>query len=86
MSIKIWEEIIVNWNETSNIVIENEKKKGQIKIIKEDQEDSNIKLEGVEFQIIDKNNRIVEKIKTDKNGETITSRLPIGNYIIKETI
>lgn len=78
-------DIEVKWNETSEITIENEKKKGQIKVIKQDKENSEIKLEGVEFQIIDNNNRIVDKIKTDKNGVAITSRLPIGEYIIKET-
>lgn len=78
-------DIEVKWNETSGITIENEKKKGQIKVVKQDKENSEIKLEGVEFQIIDSNNSIVDKIKTDKDGVAITSRLPIGEYIIKET-
>lgn len=77
-------DIEVKWNETLKHVIENEKKKGQIKIIKQDKEKSEIKLAGVEFQIIDGNHRILEKIKTDKNGEAITSYLPIGNYTVKE--
>lgn len=79
------EDIVVKWNKTSEIVIENEKKKGQIKVIKEDADHHQIKLSGIEFEVIDKNNRIVEKIVTDKNGEAITSRLPIGEYKIKET-
>ena len=76
--------IEVKWNETSEIKIENEKKKGQIKIIKQDAENSNIKLEGVEFQIKDSNNKIVDRVVTDKEGLAISSKLPIGEYKIKE--
>jgi len=76
--------IEVKWNETTEITIQNEKKKGQIQIIKQDKENSKIKLEGVEFQIIDSNNQIVDEIKTNSNGEAITKRLPIGDYTIKE--
>ena len=76
--------VLVNWNETMEYKVENEKKKGQIKIIKVDADYNEVKLEGVEFQIIDKNNHIIETIKTNSNGETVTSRIPIGNYKIKE--
>lgn len=79
------EDITVKWNETSEIVIENEKKKGQIKVIKEDKDNNQIKLSGVEFEVLDKNNRIIEKVVTDEKGEAITSRLPIGEYKVKET-
>lgn len=78
-------EIIVKWNDTSEFFIQNEKKKGTIKIIKEDFDNSNIKISGVEFEIIDKNNRIVEKLVTNKDGEAVSSKLPIGEYKIKET-
>lgn len=78
------ENIEVKWNKTSEVIITNEKKKGQIKIIKQDKENNQIKLEGVEFQIIDSNNRIVDKVKTNSKGEAITSKLPIGEYKIKE--
>lgn len=74
----------VKWNETSDLIIENEKKKGQIKIIKVDKDYNDIKLEGIEFQIMNKNNRIIEKIQTNKDGEALSSRLPIGEYKIKE--
>lgn len=78
------EDIVVKWNETSKVTIENEKKKGQIRVIKKDKDHNEIKLSGVEFEVIDSKNRIVEKIVTDRNGEAITSRLPIGKYKIKE--
>ncbi len=74
----------VKWNEITNVKVENEKKKGQIKVIKIDKDYNEVKLEGVEFQVIDKNNHVIETIKTDHNGEAATSRIPIGNYKIKE--
>ena len=77
--------VLVNWNETMEYKIENEKKKGQIRIIKVDADYNEVKLVGVEFQIIDKNNHIIEAIKTDSNGEAVSSRIPIGEYKIKET-
>ena len=77
-------DILVKWNETSEIVIENEKKKGQIKVIKQDADNNNIKLSGVKFQVIDEQNRMVEEIETDQNGVATTSRLPIGTYKLKE--
>ena len=76
--------IEVKWNETTEITIQNEKKKGQIKITKQDKENNNIKLEGVEFHIIDSNNRAVDEIKTNSVGVAVTKRLPIGEYTIKE--
>lgn len=78
------QDIIVKWNETSTITIENEKKKGQIKIIKQDKDYENIKLSGVEFEILDSSNRIIEKIVTDESGEALSSRLPIGEYKARE--
>ncbi|MBO5004940.1 MAG: Cys-Gln thioester bond-forming surface protein [Clostridia bacterium] len=77
-------DVTIKWNETSEIKVENEKRKGQIKIIKVDKDYNEVKLENVEFQIIDSNNRILETVKTDKNGEAKTSKLPIGEYKIKE--
>lgn len=77
-------DVTIKWNEISEVKVENEKKKGQIKIIKVDRDYNEVKLENVEFQIIDNNNRIVETIKTDKNGEAKTSKLPIGEYTVKE--
>ncbi len=84
-NLSIDNDVVVKWNETSEVVVENEKKKGKIKIIKVDQDNKEIKLEGVEFKIIDKENNVVETIKTDKNGEALSSNLPIGEYKIKET-
>lgn len=78
------EDIIVEWNETADVVIENEKQKGRIKVIKQDVENNEIKLEGVKFQIFDVNNKVVDEIITDKNGEAYSSKLLIGEYKVKE--
>ena len=77
-------EVTMEYNKTKEIIIQNEKKKGQIEIYKTDAENNMIKIENVEFEVINSNNEVVEIIKTDKNGHAITSKLPIGEYIIKE--
>lgn len=71
-------------NQIENIEFQNEKKKGQIEVFKVDAENKEIKLEGVEFEVINSDNEVVEIIKTDKNGYAKTSRIPIGEYKLKE--
>lgn len=78
------EDIIVEWNKTADVVIENEKQKGKIKVIKQDSEKNEIKLEGVKFQIYDINNKVVDEMITDENGEAYSSKLLIGEYKVKE--
>lgn len=70
----------VSWNETTNAMIENELKKGSIKIIKVDKDNNEIKIPGVVFQVLDKNNKILETIVTNSDGIAITSRYPIRDY------
>lgn len=76
----------VNWNETTNLTVTNEKKKGQIRIIKVDLDDNEVKLSNVTFEIYNNKGNLVETLVTDQNGIAISSRLPIGDYTIKETI
>ncbi len=77
--------VILEENKITNVAFENEKKKGQVKVIKVDKDNNEIKLEGVLFQILDENGNIVETLKTDKNGEAISKKLPIDKtYTIKE--
>lgn len=77
--------VSIKENETISMKIENEKKKGQIKVIKLDKENNKIKIPGVEFEILDREGNLVEKIKTDSDGVAYSSRIPIGEYYIKET-
>ena len=77
-------EVKINWNETSNILIENEKKKGQVEIYKIDQEDKNVKISGVIFDLLDLNGKVVERLTTDSDGHAISKKIPIGEYYLKE--
>ena len=73
-------EIIVSQYETTETKIENETKKGQIKVIKIDSENNKIKLEGVKFEVQDKYGKVLETLITDKNGEATTSKYAVKDY------
>ena len=78
----------VKWNETQEIKVENELKKGQIKVIKVDSENRETKLKGVKFEVLDKNNKVLETIVTDEKGEALTSKYALRDYenlYLKET-
>lgn len=60
--------------------IQNELKKGQVKVIKVDKQNNEIKLKGVEFEILDSENNVVEKLITDENGEAISKKYPLRDY------
>ena len=82
-------EIEIKWSESTNTTIENELKKSQVKVIKVDKDNHKIKLENVEFEVLDENGNVLETIKTNKNGEAITSRYPIRDFkklYLRETI
>lgn len=82
-------EIEIKWKESTNTTIENELKKSQVKVIKVDKDNHEIKLENVVFEVLDKNGNVLETIKTNKNGEAITSRYPIRDFeklYLRETI
>jgi len=66
------------------LIIENEKKKGQIKVNKVDKDNNNIKIENVEFQILNKNNEVVDILTTNVEGVAVSKKLPIGEYYLKE--
>ena len=70
--------------EITTLNVENQKKKGKIEIYKIDKENNEIKLENVEFEILDKNHNVIEKLITNKEGKAITKELPIGEYFVKE--
>lgn len=73
-------EVKVEWNETTETTIENELKKGRVKVIKVDNENSEIKLAGVEFEVLDKDGNVLETITTNEQGEAYTSRYAIRDY------
>ena len=73
-------DVEVEWNLTKELQIQNELKKGAIKIIKVDEEDHEVKLENVKFKVMDKDGNVLEELITDKNGEAETSRYPIRDF------
>ncbi len=75
----------LKYNEAKEIKIENELKRGSIKVIKIDKDNNKIRIPGVEFKIYDEKGKEVESLKTDKNGEAISKKLPINqNYKVQE--
>lgn len=70
----------VKWDTTEESIVENELKKGQIKVIKVDKDNKETKLEGVTFEVLDENDKVLEKIITNENGEALTSRYPIRDF------
>lgn len=80
-------DIEVIYNKTTNIEIENELKTGQIKVIKVDSDNPEIKLKDVEFEVMDQNGNVLETIKTDENGEATTQKYALRDFeklILKE--
>ena len=73
-------ELKVEWNTTTNTTIENELKKSQVKVIKVDKENHEVKLKDVVFDVLDSEGNVLETIITDKNGEAMTSRYPVRDY------
>lgn len=69
----------------NNIIMENEKKKGQVEIHLIDNENSSIVLNNSEIEILDVENNLVEVLKSNENGIAMSSRLPIDKvYRIKQ--
>lgn len=73
-------DIKIEWNKTTEAVVQNELKKGQIKVIKVDKENNEVKLEGVKFGVYDKDNNLLETIVTNNDGEALTQRYPVRDF------
>jgi len=79
------QKVVLEPGEIKTLTFENELKKGQIKIIKVDKDNNEIHLSGVEFQIIDEDDNIVDTIITGENGIAVSKELRIDKkYFIKE--
>ena len=66
------------------LTLYNDPKKGEISVNKVDKDDENIKLEGVEFDIIDESGNVIQHLITDSDGKA-SAKVNIGNYKIRET-
>lgn len=74
------QELQIKWDETTKTQVEDELKKGQIKVIKVDKENHEIKIPNVVFEVQDSNGNVLEKITTNENGEALTSKYPLRDY------
>ena len=78
------EQVLLQWGKISKIEIENNRKKGNLKIVKIDSENKEIKLKGIEFELYNEKKELINKLITDENGEAVLENLNIGTYTIKE--
>lgn len=78
-------EIQIGYNTTHELEITNKRKKGSLEITKVDKDDNSIKIEGVEFELLNDKGERVEKVVTDEEGKAIINNIDIGEYILKET-
>ena len=73
-------ELELKYKEEKEITISNKLKPGQVKVIKVDSDNNKIKIEGVKFQVLDKDGNVLETIITDENGEAITQKYSLKQY------
>ena len=78
--------VVLEAEQIKTVTFTNELKKGQVKVIKVDQDNNEVKLKGVEFKVYDEDNNLVDTLTTDANGEATSKRLRIDKkYIVKES-
>ena len=78
--------VTLKQDEIKNITFQNEKRKGQLRVIKVDKDNNEVLLQGVKFEIKDEKGKVVDEVVTDEKGEATTKRLPIDQkYTVVET-
>ena len=78
--------VVLEAEQIKTVTFTNELKKGQIRIIKVDKNNNEVKLKGVEFKVYDEDNNLVDTLTTGENGEATSKRLRIDKkYIVKES-
>ncbi|WP_311479872.1 SpaA isopeptide-forming pilin-related protein [uncultured Anaerococcus sp.] len=65
------------------LTVENKKTSAGFKLIKQD--DENNVLAGAEFELSDKNGKVIKTATSDTNGNVDLGKLDLGEYYIKET-
>ena len=83
--------IYVRYGSTTEIEWSNTAECGQIQVIKKSANDNPINglpagtlLEGAVFEIYDKAGNVVDTIKSDRNGRTVSKTLPLSRYTVRE--
>ncbi len=78
--------VTLTQNQITDLTFKNELKKGQIKVIKVDKDNNEVKLKGVEFKVYDEDKNLVDTLITDENGEATSKRLRIDKkYTVQES-
>lgn len=75
-------DLTLEYNKDNPVI--NRLAKGRIQVIKTN-EDGEIRLKGVLFQLFDSDNESVGEYVTDENGEIEIKDLPVGTYYLQET-
>lgn len=65
---------------TADTNLKIEPKMGQVKVIKIDKDNNEIKLKGVKFEVQDEEGRVLETLITDQNGEAKTKKYALKDY------
>ncbi|MGI2836868.1 SpaA isopeptide-forming pilin-related protein, partial [Bacillus cytotoxicus] len=79
--------VTVKQKETVEMMVKNKKAPdpvGRVKLKKVDTDNVDKTLAGAKFNLVDGNEKVVEKLETDEKGEAISKDLPIGEYKIVE--
>ena len=74
----------VESNKTIEIEIKNERKKGNLKVIKVDYDNNEIKLQNVKFQLKNIDGEVIKEGITNENGEIFFENIVEGKYILTE--
>ena len=79
--------INIEYNKQTELIVENEKIKGAVKIVKQDKETQEKRLSNVSFELYDEDMNLLETLETDENGEAVSQKYPSVNrkYYLKET-
>lgn len=77
-------DVELDYNEEKEIELKNEKQRGNIKVIKIDKDNNELKIPNVKFELRDKANNVIKEGVTDSNGELLFENLVIGNYKLIE--
>lgn len=75
-------DLTLEYNKDNPVI--NRLAKGRIQVIKTN-EDGEIRLKGVKFQLFDAENESIGEYVTDENGEIEIKDLPVGTYYLQET-
>ena len=66
-------EVDLKANQITTVTVGNDKKKGQVEVIKVDKDNNEIKIPDVKFEVYDEENNLVDTLVTDKDGKAVSN-------------